>query len=93
MQRYIGDDDVMSPYHQILLLIRRCRYEESNVDRRAELLRGINAALPQSIRIELPSLITNDYISKALDIIEDRLLKKKKAIASLSYSYWPLTFL
>lgn len=70
-----------SSYHQISSLIRKCRYDETDVDRRAELLKQINAALPKPLRIQLPSLITNDYVTKALDMIEDRLTKKKTAIA------------
>jgi hypothetical protein len=66
----------MISYHQISSLIHKCRYDEVDVDRQAELLRQINAALPESLRIQLPSLITNDYVAKALDIIEDRLIRK-----------------
>ena len=62
--------------HQILSLIQKCRYDEEDVDIQAELLRQINGALPKSLRIQLPSLITNDYVAKALDIIEDRLSNK-----------------
>jgi hypothetical protein len=66
--------NMISRYHQILSLIEICRYDESNVDRRIELLKQINAKLPPVARINLPSLITNDFISKALDIIEERLI-------------------
>lgn len=47
---------------------------ENKIDRKAELLRAINASLPDSIRLEMPSLITNDYINFALYKIEERLL-------------------
>ena len=50
------------------------------MDIQAELLEQINGALPKSLRIQLPSLITNDYVAKALDIIEDRLSSNKMAI-------------
>lgn len=67
----------MTPsYHHISSLIRKCRYDETDVDRQAELLKQINAALPKSLRIKLPSLITDDYVARALDLIEDRLIKK-----------------
>jgi hypothetical protein len=36
--------------------------------------RNKNDALPQSLRLQMPSLLTNDYVSRALDIIEDRIL-------------------
>ena len=70
----------MIPYHQISSLIEKCRYDEEDVDRQAELLRQINAALPKTLRIQLPSLITNDYVAKALDTIEDRLIKKTAVV-------------
>ena len=66
--------------HQISSLIRKCRYDEEDVDVQAELLRQINAALPKSLRVQLPSLITNDYVAKALDIIEDRLTNKTAVV-------------
>jgi hypothetical protein len=70
-----------SSYRQISSLIRKCRYDETDVDRRAELLKQINTALPKRLRIQLPSLITNDYVTKALDMIEDRLTGNETAIA------------
>lgn len=62
-------------------LIRKCRYENNNhndVDGRIELLQQINSSLPKSIRIKMPSLITDDYVDKALDIIEERIIRKNK---------------
>ena len=38
------------------------------------MLNSINSALPKSLRLQMPSLLTNDYVSRALDIIEDRIL-------------------
>jgi hypothetical protein len=61
-----------SQYRQLSSLIRDCRYEDNDVDRQIELLQEINLRLPKSIRVRLPSLITNDYVAKALDIIEER---------------------
>lgn len=57
----------------LLSLIQKCRYE-NNVDRQINLLRQINSELSESIRIRLPSLITDDYVGRALDIIEERIL-------------------
>jgi hypothetical protein len=65
-----------STYDQISSLIHKCRYETTDVDRQTRLLQQINAVLPNSLRIKLPSLITNDYVSKALGIIEDRIIKR-----------------
>ncbi len=66
----------MASIPRILSLIRKCRYEEHDcIDRQIELLNQINSALPKRLRINLPSLITNDYVDKALDIIEERIIK------------------
>ena len=47
---------------------------ESKIERKVELLRLINSRLPAALRLEIPSLITNDYINFALYKIEERLL-------------------
>jgi hypothetical protein len=52
-------------------LIVRCRYER-NVDDQVSLLIKINANLPKRNRLRIPSLITDDYVSRALDMIEER---------------------
>lgn len=52
-------------------LIVRCRYER-NVDDQVSLLIKINANLPKRNRLRIPSLITDDYVSRALDTIEER---------------------
>ena len=57
----------------ILQLIDECK-DERDVDSRTEILHRINAMLPKSIQIRIPSLITNDYISSALYRIEESLL-------------------
>ena len=53
-------------------MIMRCRYER-NVDDQISLLMKINEKLPKAKRLRFPSLMTNDYVSKALDTIEERL--------------------
>lgn len=60
-------------FNQITSLIARCRYQ-SDVDKQIRILHAINSALPKSLRLQMPSLFTNDYVSRALDIIEDRIL-------------------
>ena len=60
-------------FNQITSLIATCRYQ-SDVDKQILMLHAINSALPQSFRLQMPSLLTNDYVSRALDIIEDRVL-------------------
>lgn len=60
-------------FNQITSLISRCRYQ-SDVDEQIRLLHAINSALPEPLRLQMPSLLTNDYVSRALDIVEDRVL-------------------
>ncbi len=58
---------------QITSLIAKCRYQ-NDVDKQIRTLHAINSSLPKSLRLQMPSLLTNDYVSRALDIIEDRIL-------------------
>jgi hypothetical protein len=69
MSSYI---DIMI-FNQITPIIALCRYQ-SDVDEQIRILHAINSALPESLRLQMPSLLTNDYVSRALDIIEDRIL-------------------
>lgn len=57
----------------VLGLVRRCRYEIS-LDNQVTMLVEINKTLPAKNRIRLPSLITNDYVARALDVIEESYL-------------------
>ena len=50
--------------------IRECRYE-MDVDKQISMLNEINSHLSGKKRIRLPSLMTNDYVARALDIIEE----------------------
>ena len=63
---------VHSMHQSIGQMIMRCRYER-DVDHQISLLIKINEKLPTRKRLKFPSLITNDYVSRALDIIEERL--------------------
>jgi hypothetical protein len=58
----------MNSYYATISAIR----EEHNTDNRIKMLERLNNSLPMEIRLQLPSLITNAYIRKALDIIEER---------------------
>ena len=62
-------------FNQISSLIAGCRYQ-SDVDKQIQMLHAINSALPKSLQLQMPSLLTNDYVSRALDIIEDRVLPR-----------------
>jgi hypothetical protein len=71
----------MSNRHNNLLssLIQQCRYE-MDVDKQFELLQKINSLLPKSIKLRMPSLITDDYIRTALDRIDEYLQDKKRTL-------------
>ena len=60
-------------FNQLTSLIAKCRYQ-NDVDKQIHILHAINSALPKPLRLQMPSLLTNDYVSRALDIIEDRIL-------------------
>jgi hypothetical protein len=64
---------IMILNQQITSLIAQCRYQ-NDVDKQIQILHAINSALPKSTRLQMPSLLTNDYVSRALDVIEDRIL-------------------
>ncbi|MDQ3851386.1 MAG: hypothetical protein M3299_00965 [Thermoproteota archaeon] len=63
----------MMIFNQITSLIASCRYQD-DVDKQIRILHAINSALPKPLRLQMSSLLTNDYVSRALDIIEDRIL-------------------
>jgi hypothetical protein len=68
-----------TPHLKLSSLIQQCRYE-MDVDKQFELLQKINALLPKTIRLRMPSLITDDYIRTALDTIDEYLLGKKRTL-------------
>jgi hypothetical protein len=45
---------------------------EPNTEKRLRMLLQLNDSLPKNTRLEIPSLITNAYVRKALDMIEER---------------------
>ena len=53
----------------ITQLIEDC-YNESDVDNKTQILHQINSLLPNICRIDIPSLITDDYIDTALFQVE-----------------------
>jgi hypothetical protein len=71
----------MATHHPHILssLIQQCRYE-IDVDKQFELLQKINSLLPKTVRLRMPSLITDDYIRTALDIIDEYLFDKKRTL-------------
>ena len=55
----------------LALLLETCR-NAKDIDSQFALLREINAKLLFYDRIEMPSLVTDDYCRRALEIIEDK---------------------
>ena len=56
----------------IAKLVEDC-YEEEDIDKKIQILYKINSLLPKSCCINIPSLITNDYIDTALYKIEENI--------------------
>ncbi|HUG96887.1 MAG TPA: hypothetical protein VMJ94_05045, partial [Nitrososphaera sp.] len=54
--------------------------EEHDIDIRIRMLHELNNLLPVDKRMEFPSLFTNAYIRRALDVIQDR------AMTQVAYS-------
>lgn len=59
----------MKSIYSLIAAIR----DERNTDKRIRMLQELNNSLPPESRIEMPSLITNAYIRRALDMIEERI--------------------
>lgn len=57
----------------VTALIEECK-NESEIDRKIEILYSINSMLPKSQQLKIPSLITNDYVNLVLYRIEEKLL-------------------
>ena len=64
--------DMPINYTTLTTLVADC-YEELDMDKKVQILYKINSLLPESYRIKIPSLITNDYIDLALDRIEENI--------------------
>jgi hypothetical protein len=61
--------------HQIVtLLLETCR-DAKDIDDKFALLSEINASLPFYDRIEMPSLVTDDYCQKALEVLEEKIAR------------------
>ena len=60
-------------HKHVIRLLEECK-NETNIDRKIEILYAINSMLPKSQQLKIPSLITNDYIYQALYRIEEMLL-------------------
>lgn len=47
---------------------------EPDTEKRLRMLLQLNGSLPEDMKLDMPSLITNAYVRKALDMIEERIL-------------------
>lgn len=47
---------------------------EKNTEKRLSMLQNLNESLPEEMKLQIPALITNAYVRKALDTIEERIL-------------------
>jgi hypothetical protein len=56
-------------FDKILTYIQGCSHEQ-NIDKKVQILRFINSMLPNEIQIQIPSLITDDYVESALYNLE-----------------------
>jgi hypothetical protein len=48
--------------------------EEHDTEKRLMMLQELNNSLPKETRLRMPSLITNAYVRRALDLIEERMV-------------------
>jgi hypothetical protein len=46
--------------------------DERDTQKRLEMLMELNDSLPEVHRLQMPSLITNAYVRRALDLIEEK---------------------
>ena len=57
---------------ELRTIIEACR-AESELDRQVEFLQKLNKSLPSGIQIMIPSLLTDDFVARALERIEERI--------------------
>ena len=55
----------------LLEIIRECK-ETKEIDKRATLLQYLNSLLPLEYKIQIPSLITHDWINNYLYSLEEK---------------------
>jgi hypothetical protein len=67
-----------------LELVQTC-IETPDIDKRVEILQRINRLLPVESMIKLPAFITNDYIDKTLDLLEERLNSRGNLNVNANY--------
>lgn len=60
-------------HHAIIAKLVEDCYEEEDIDKKVQILYKINSLLPKTCCINIPSLITDDYIDAALYRIEENI--------------------
>lgn len=60
-------------HHAIIAKLVEDCYEEEDIDKKVQILYKINSLLPTPCCINIPSLITDDYIDTALYRIEENI--------------------
>lgn len=60
-------------HHAIISKLVEDCYEEEDIDKKVQILYKINSLLPKTCCINIPSLITDDYIDTALYRIEENI--------------------
>ena len=68
----LGTNITIQHHAVISKLVEDC-YEEEDIDKRVQILYKINSILPKICCINIPSLITDDYIDRALYRIEENI--------------------
>ena len=63
----------------------QCCLETSDIDKRVEILQRINRLLTAECMIKLPAFITNDYIDRTLDLLEERLNTRDNSKVDANY--------
>lgn len=63
----------MISFQDVLLEISAIRAEK-DTEERLKMLQHLNESLPPEMRLQFPSLITNVYVRRALDTIEEKVL-------------------
>jgi hypothetical protein len=64
----------MNNKSQVLLNRISAIREEHDTEKRLRMLLQLNDSLSKDVKLDMPSLITNAYVRRALDMIEERLL-------------------
>lgn len=70
----LGIVNSMNNKSQVLLNRISAIREEHDTEKRLRMLLQLNDSLSEDMKLDMPSLITNAYVRKALDMIQERLL-------------------